>query len=333
MRENMKWKIGDVEIDNQIVMAPMARYGDSTFRQIVKSMGCGLIETEMVHDKSLCYGSSRSKYMLYMTDYERPLSQQILVSDVESVKTASKIICDEVKPDIIDLNMGCSVAKVAIRSQNGSALLKDPQKVRDLVEATVESVSIPVTVKIRSGWNSKSINAVEISRIIEDAGASAITLHPRTGCDSYGVPADWSLIKDVKDAVSIPVIGNGDVKSCYDAKAMLDETGCDAVMIGRGILGNPWLVKQCIDYLDYGIEPEEVTVEEKIAMMKKHTEMLIELKGEKWGIKRMRSPNSFYLNGMPQAIDVKRRLFKIDNKEELFELFDEYLESVAKDSK
>ncbi len=182
----MKWKIGNVKIDNQIVLAPMARYGDSTFRRIVKSMGCGLIETEMVHDKSLANGSHRSRYVLYMTDYERPLSQQILVSDVESVKKACKIICDEVKPDIIDLNMGCSVAKVAIRSQNGSALLKDPQKVRELVEAAVESSSVPVTVKIRSGWDSKSINAVEISRIIEDAGASAIALHPRTGCDTYG---------------------------------------------------------------------------------------------------------------------------------------------------
>ena len=252
----MKWKIGNVKIDNQIVLAPMARYGDSTFRRIVKSMGCGLIETEMVHDKSLANGSHRSRYVLYMTDYERPLSQQILVSDVESVKKACKIICDEVKPDIIDLNMGCSVAKVAIRSQNGSALLKDPQKVSDLVEAAVESSSVPVTVKIRSGWDSKSINAVEISRIIEDAGASAIALHPRTGCDTYGVPADWSLIRDVKDAVSIPVIGNGDVKTCYDAKRMLDETGCDAVMIGRAVLGNPWIIKECIDYIDYGIEPE-----------------------------------------------------------------------------
>ena len=306
----MKWKIGNVKIDNQIVLAPMARYGDSTFRRIVKSMGCGLIETEMVHDKSLANGSHRSRYVLYMTDYERPLSQQILVSDVESVKKACKIICDEVKPDIIDLNMGCSVAKVAIRSQNGSALLKDPQKVSDLVEAAVESSSVPVTVKIRSGWDSKSINAVEISQIIEDAGASAIALHPRTGCDTYGVPADWSLIRDVKDA-----------------------TGCDAVMIGRAVLGNPWIIKECIDYIDYGIEPEEVPVEEKVKMMKKHTEMLVELKGEKWAIKRMRSPNSFYLNRMPNAIDVKRRLFQIDNQKELFELFDEYLEEYAKNSK
>ncbi len=329
----MKWKIGNVKIDNQIVLAPMARYGDSTFRRIVKSMGCGLIETEMVHDKSLANGSHRSRYVLYMTDYERPLSQQILVSDVESVKKACKIICDEVKPDIIDLNMGCSVAKVAIRSQNGSALLKDPQKVSDLVEAAVESSSVPVTVKIRSGWDSKSINAVEISQIIEDTGASAIALHPRTGCDTYGVPADWSLIRDVKDAVSIPVIGNGDVKTCYDAKRMLDETGCDAVMIGRAVLGNPWIIKECIDYIDYGIEPEEVPVEEKVKMMKKHTEMLVELKGEKWAIKRMRSPNSFYLNRMPNAIDVKRRLFQIDNQKELFELFDEYLEEYAKNSK
>ena len=319
----MKWKIGNVKIDNQIVLAPMARYGDSTFRRIVKSMGCGLIETEMVHDKSLANGSHRSRYVLYMTDYERPLSQQILVSDVESVKKACKIICDEVKPDIIDLNMGCSVAKVAIRSQNGSALLKDPQKVSDLVEAAVESSSVPVTVKIRSGWDS----------IIEDAGASAIALHPRTGCDTYGVPADWSLIRDVKDAVSIPVIGNGDVKTCYDAKRMLDETGCDAVMIGRAVLGNPWIIKECIDYIDYGIEPEEVPMEEKVKMMKKHTEMLVELKGEKWAIKRMRSPNSFYLNRMPNAIDVKRRLFQIDNQKELFELFDEYLEEYAKNSK
>ena len=324
----MKWKIGNVKIENQVVLAPMAGICDSAFRRIVKSMGCGLIETEMVSDKAIMYDNYRTKEMLYMTEEERPISQQIFGAEPESFEIASKFIYENMKPDIIDINMGCPVKKVAIKSRAGSALLKNPSKAGKIIETVVDSVPIPVTVKIRSGWDHDSINAVEMAKIIENAGASAITVHPRTREDRYDIAADWSIIKEVKDTVSIPVIGNGDIWTCYDAKKMIDETGCDGIMIGRAIRGNPWLVKQCADYLDKDIEPQRPTAEEKIAMTKKHTELLIDLKGEEVAIKEMRSHTAYYLKNLPGSIEIKPKIFKIKTKEELFKLLDEYLESM-----
>ncbi|WP_407392495.1 tRNA dihydrouridine synthase DusB [Methanobrevibacter sp.] len=323
----MKWKIGNVKIDNQIVLAPMAGICDSAFRRIVKSMGCGLIETEMVSDKAIMYNNYKTKEMLYMTEEERPISQQIFGAEAESFQIASKYIYENMKPDIIDINMGCPVKKVAIKSKAGSALLKNPTKAEEIVETVVNTVPIPVTVKIRSGWDKNNVNAVEMAKIVEDAGASAITVHPRTREDRYDIPADWSIIKQVKEEVSIPVIGNGDIWTCYDAKKMLDETGCDAIMIGRAIRGNPWLVKQCIDFIDDGIEPQRVTAEEKINMTKKHTELLIDLKGEEIAIPEMRSHAAYYLKNLPGIVEIKPRIFKMNTKEELFNLLDEYYES------
>lgn len=324
----MKWKIGNVKIENQVVLAPMAGICDSAFRRIVKSMGCGLIETEMVSDKAIMYDNYRTKEMLYMTEEERPISQQIFGAEAESFKIASKYVYENMKPDIIDINMGCPVKKVAIKSKAGSALLKNPSKAQEIVETVVDSIPIPVTVKIRSGWDHDTVNAVEMAKIVEDAGASAITVHPRTREDRYDIAADWSIIKEVKNTVSIPVIGNGDIWTCYDAKRMIDETGCDGIMIGRAIRGNPWLVKQCIDYLDNGKEPQRVTAEEKIKMAKKHTELLIELKSEEVAIKEMRAHTSYYLKNLPGSIEIKPKIFKMKTKEELFKLLDDYLESM-----
>ncbi len=321
----MGFKIGNVEIKNNVCLAPMAGVCDSAFRTIIKSMGCGLIEAEMVSDKAIMYGSNKTKDMLYMTDYERPISQQIFGSDVESFKIAAKYIYENMKPDIIDINMGCPVPKVAISAQAGSALLKDPDKVYEIVKAVVETVPIPVTVKIRSGWDSDSINAVEIAKIVEKAGASAITVHPRTRAQGYSGNADWNIIKQVKEAVSIPVIGNGDIKSCYDAKRMMDETGCDAIMIGRGVLGNPWLIKECVDYLEKGIEPKEVSIEEKIDMLKKHAELLVKTKSEKVAMLEMRTHAAYYIKGLPNSTDMKNKIFQMKTKEELFSLLDEYI--------
>ena len=226
----MKWKIGNVEIENQIVLAPMAGICDSAYRRIVKSMGCGLIETEMVSTRAVMHLNRKTREMLQMTDYERPIAQQIFGSDSESFKIAAEYIYKNMSPEIIDINMGCPVTKVAVKSGAGSALLKSPDKVEDIIKSVVDTVPIPVTAKIRSGWDEN--NALEIAKIIEDAGASAITVHPRTRHQRYDIPADWSIIKDIKEELSIPVIGNGDIRTCYDAKAMLDFTGCDAVMIG-----------------------------------------------------------------------------------------------------
>ena len=323
----MKWKIGNVKIDNQVVLAPMAGICDSAFRRIVKSMGCGLIETEMVSDKAIVYDNHKTRKMLYMTEEERPISQQIFGAEAESFRIASEFVYEYMKPDIIDINMGCPVRKVAIKSQAGSALLKDPSKAEEIVRTVVETVPIPVTVKIRSGWDKKNVNAIKMAKIVEEAGASAITVHPRTREDRYDIPADWSIIKEVKEEVSIPVIGNGDIWTCYDAKKMIDETGCDGIMIGRAIRGNPWLVKQCIEYIDEGIEPERVSAEEKIAMAKKHAELLVDLKGEEFAIPEMRSHAAYYLKNLPGSIEIKPRIFKMNTKEELFNLLDEYLES------
>lgn len=321
----MKWKIGNVEIENQVVLAPMAGICDTAFRSIVKSMGCGLIETEMVSDKAIMYGNFKTQDMLEMDESERPIAQQIFGCEEESFRIASRYIYENMKPDIIDINMGCPVKKVAIKSRAGSALLKDPKKAGHIVESVADEVPIPVTVKIRSGWNEN--NAVEVARIVEDAGASAIAVHPRTRHQRYDVAADWSIIKDVKEAVDIPVIGNGDIRTCYDAKKMIDETGCDAIMIGRATLGNPWLIRQCIDYLDHQKEPEKITLEEKIAMAKRHANLLEQTKPAKLALSRMRTHTAYYLKRLHGSGDIKPKLFKMNSKEEIFDLLDEYLKS------
>ena len=325
----MKWKIGNVKIDNQICLAPMAGICDSAFRRIAKSMGCGLIGTEMVSAKSIVYDNTKTKEMLYMTEKERPIAQQIFGAEAEAFKIASKYICKTMKPDIIDINMGCPVTKVAIKSQSGSALLKTPEKIENIVQSVVESVSVPVTVKIRSGWDRKNINAVEVAGIVEDAGASAIAIHPRTREDRYDVPSDWNIIRKVKDSVSIPVIGNGDIWTCYDAKRMIDETNCDAIMIGRAVRGNPWLIKQCIEYLEDETEPEKITIDEKISMIKKHAELLSELKSEKIAMHKMRTHAAYYLKNTYRSSEIKPKLFKINTKEELYDLLEEFRQMIA----
>ena len=325
----MKWKIGNVKIDNQVVLAPMAGICDWAFRKIIKSMGCGLISTEMVSDKAIMYENSRTQKMLYMDDDERPISQQIFGAEAETFRIASRYICENMRPDIIDINMGCPVTKVAVKSKAGSALLKDPQKIGEIVESIVDTVDVPVTAKIRSGWDNTCINAVEVAGIVEDSGASAITVHPRTREQRYGISADWSIIKEVKDTLSIPVIGNGDIRSCYDADTMISETNCDAIMIGRGVLGNPWLIKQCIEYLDDGVEPQKVTLEEKLEMIKIHAELLSQIRSEKPAIHKMRTHTAYYLKGQWRSAEIKPKIFKMNTKEELFELLDEYIELVS----
>ena len=322
----MKWKIGNVEIENQIVLAPMAGICDSAYRRIVKSMGCGLIETEMVSTRAVMHLNRKTREMLHMTDYERPIAQQIFGSDSESFKIAAEYIYKNMSPEIIDINMGCPVTKVAVKSGAGSALLKSPDKVEDIIKSVVDTVPIPVTAKIRSGWDEN--NALEIAKIIEDAGASAITVHPRTRHQRYDIPADWSIIKDIKEELSIPVIGNGDIRTCYDAKAMLDFTGCDAVMIGRGILGNPWIVKQCIDYIDEGIEPQRVSSKEKLDMFKRHSQMIIEDYGDKVLMHKLRTNAAYYMKNLHGSQEIKKKIFQTSTKEELFELLENYVKGL-----
>ena len=321
----MRWKIGDVLIKNQVVLAPMASISNSAFRRIAKEMGAGLVVAEMVSDKAIYYQSKKTLDMLYMTEEERPISQQIFGSDKETFVYAAKYIYEHMHPDIIDINMGCPVPKVAVSAQAGSALLKNPDKIYEIVKAVVESVPIPVTVKIRSGWDSNSINAPEVAKICEKAGAEAITIHGRTRSQGYSGKADLNIIKKVKESVNIPVIGNGDIRSPEDAKNMLDKTGCDAVMIGRGVLGNPFLIQNTVRYLD-GEELIKVTNTDKINMLIKHFNYLLEIKPEKTALLEMRTQASYYLKGLPGSTEIKEKVFKCQTKEEFLDLIQTYFD-------
>lgn len=327
------WKIGNITIKNRIVLAPMAGISNTSYRKIIKEMGAGLIYAEMVSDKAICFSNEKTFDLLKMSEEERPIAQQIFGSDKESFVKAAKVIEEQMHPDIIDINMGCPVPKVAVRAQAGSALLKDPDKVYEIVAAVVEAVNVPVTVKIRSGWDEKHINAVEIAKKCEAAGASAITIHGRTRAQGYSGKADWNIIKQVKEAVSIPVIGNGDVTSCYEAKRMLDETNVDAVMIGRGVLGNPWLIKECVDYLNDGTEPKEVSFIDKVQMMRKHYELLTQDKNEKLALLEIRSHIIWYLKGMPQSKEIKNKICQSKTTEDMFNIIDEYYNYLLNEQK
>jgi len=321
-------KIGNVNIDGKVFLAPMAGVCNSAFRKIIKEMGCSLVFAEMVSDKGLIYNSQKTKDMLYFEECERPIAQQIFGSDKDTFVEAAKMVYDIMKPDIIDINMGCPVPKVAVKSQAGAALLKSLDKIREIVSAVCEAVPVPVTVKIRSGWDSNSINAVEVAKICEEAGASAITVHGRTRSQGYSGKADLDIIKAVKEAVSIPVIGNGDVVSLETANRMLEYTGCDAIMIGRGVLGNPWLIKEIDAYLRTGEVIPKPTYEEKINMCYHHLDNLLKIKTEKVAVLEMRSHVSWYIKGMPGAQQVKNSVFKAQTSEELRKILDNYLKEL-----
>ncbi len=319
--------IGNVYIKNPVVFAPMAGVSDTSYRKIIKDMNPGLIYAEMVSDKAIVFDNEKTMKMLIMDEKERPITQQIFGSDLDSFVKAAKIVEETMKPDIIDINMGCPVPKVALKNQAGSALLKNPQKIKEIVSSVVKAVKIPVTVKIRSGWDENSINAVEVAKICEEAGASAIAIHARTRSQGYSGKANWNIIKDVVNAVKIPVIGNGDVTSPELAKQMLDETKCSAVMIGRGAIGNPWLIKNCVDYLEKGNYDNNITVSDRINMMKMHLNMLIEDKNERTAILEFRTHLMYYFKYLPNSKETKVKLCQAKSREEVINILDEYMKN------
>jgi len=319
-------KIDNIEIKGKTVLAPMAGICNSAFRKIVKEQGCALIYAEMVSDKAIFYQNEKTKDMLYMEDDERPIAQQIFGSDVDTFVNAAKYIEEHMHPDIIDINMGCPVPKVAVKSQAGSALLKNPDKIYEIVKSVKDAVSCPVTVKIRSGWDHNSINAVEVAKICEKAGASAICVHPRTRSQGYSGKADWNIIKEVKENVSIPVIGNGDINDVYKAKQMLDETGCDLIMIGRGVLGNPWLIEDINNYLEKCILPKTRTPIEKIDMCLKHIEYLSKIKCEKLVCLEIRNHIAWYLKGLKNCCEIKEKIYKVNKVCDIINILNDFKE-------
>lgn len=319
------FKIGNIELKNNIVIAPMAGISNSAFRRIVKEMGAGLIYAEMVSDKAIIYDNEKTKQMLYLTEEERPIAQQIFGSDIESFTESAKIVYEQMKPDIIDINMGCPVPKIAIKSQAGSALLKNPDKIKKIVKSVVQAVPCPVTVKIRSGWDEKSINAKLVAKICEEAGASAITIHGRTRKQGYSGNVDLDIIKEVKESVNIPVIANGDIKDIASAKKMLEYTKCDAIMIGRATLGNPWLIKKLVTYFEENIILPDPTYEEKINMALKHLSYLTDLKNEKVAILEIRSHMAWYLKGLKDSGPIKNAINQAKTIEEIKKILNNYL--------
>ena len=283
---NKQWQIGAVKIDGQAILAPMAGVSDIAYRLLAKEQGAALVCTEMVSAMGIKYKNERTHELLRIEEAERPVSMQIFGSNPEAIALGAKVVANA-GADIVDINMGCPVPKI-VGNGGGSALMRLPDTAAEICREVVKNANCPVTVKFRAGWDENSINAVEFAKLMEQAGASAVTCHGRTRTQFYSGKADWDIIKQVKGAVKIPVIGNGDVVDGESAKAMYEQTGCDLVMIGRGSYGRPWVFREVKHYLETGEKLPEVTIEEKMAVMKKHCELICKYKGERQGMKEAR---------------------------------------------
>ena len=317
-------KIGNVEIKHKTVLAPMAGISNPAYMKIVEEMGCGYAITELISAEAIVRNNKKTLEMLSGYDtLNMPVALQLFGGNADTLAKAAKVV-ENLGFKIIDINMGCPVPKVAVRSSAGSALLKEPEKIREIVTKVVNSVSIPVTVKIRSGWDKDSINAVEVAKICESAGAKCIAIHARTRSQGYTGKADWNIIKEVKEAVSIPVIGNGDITDIYSAKKMLDETNCDLIMIGRASLGNPWLFKEINSYLEEGIILDKPSYVDRIDMCLKHLNNLNFYRNEKTAVLEIRNHIAWYLRGVPGGKEIKNKIFNTLNIFDIIDILNEY---------
>ena len=311
-------RIGNVTLENNLILAPMAGVTDLPFRLLCKEQGAGLLCMEMVSAKAIYYNNKNTEALMEIDERELPVSLQLFGSDADIMSEMAKRI--EEKPfAILDINMGCPVPKVAGNGE-GSALMKNPQLVREIVSKVVRAIEKPVTVKIRKGFDEEHVNAVEIAKIIEDCGAAAVAVHGRTREQYYSGKADWDIIRQVKEAVSIPVIGNGDVTGPESAKKMMEETGVDGIMIGRAARGNPWIFHQINEYFKTGIVPEKPSMEEVREMMLRHAKMQLECKGEYTGIREMRKHVAWYTAGYPNSARLRAKINEVETFEELTEL-------------
>ncbi|MEC3941982.1 tRNA dihydrouridine synthase DusB [Enterococcus mundtii] len=323
------WKIGNVEIPNRVVVAPMAGITNAAFRVTVKEFGAGMVVCEMISDQGIHFRNKKTLEMLHIDETEHPLSLQIFGGNKDTLVEAAQFVEKHTTADIIDINMGCPVNKI-IKAEAGAKWLLDPDKVYEMVHAVASAVDVPVTVKMRIGWDEEHVFAVENALAAQAAGAGAVAMHGRTRVQMYEGKANWEVLKEVKKHLTIPFMGNGDVKTPEDAKRMLEYVGADGVMIGRAALGNPWMIHRTQHYLETGELIPEPTAREKITTAKLHLERLVDLKGETIACREFRTHASYYLKGISRAAKIKLAINKTEKQYEINELLDKLIEKSEK---
>ncbi len=327
----MSFKIGNIQIDNPVIVAPMAGVTDYSFRGILKKQGAGLIYTEMVSDKALCYGNEKTFSMLDVASDERPVSLQLFGNEIASMVEAAKIIEEKSAPDIIDINAGCPVHKI-VKSGSGSKLLTNPEHLAEIIYQVSNAIDTPLTVKIRTGWDNHSINAEKVALLAQEAGVKALAIHGRTRAQMYSGKADWEIIKHIKSILNIPVIGNGDISSPLEAKKRLLETNVDGIMVGRALMGNPFLIKEISHYLKTGEELTPPSSSETIDMALEHLDNIVNYKGEKLASLQMRSHLTWYLKGLKGASTVKRLLTQQNSTDKMRQILLDYKDELLRSS-